>query len=329
MTDRLLTPEYLGALCLRKFPDWTQQYITHYEPIYSRQHEMVAFDLTWQAEGQKHTRALMGRRYVSTLSWWRAEDQGKAQREVTVSNWLKEQGFPAAQALTREFDAQGDVVLFERLPGYDWSKAGRSFPEVIGPRAREFARLLIRLHSLQPSETIIAVVPSVSLPKALANLTALGDRIALTRLKQIIERIMTPAFTLKEAIPVLLHGDYHFSNAVLHEDRISGIIDWEFCGLGDPRWDVANAYMQLVDFGAANAAAAFLDEYLQGSGRKFDQSPLFNIVASLQQWAVSEWLVQRYSQGTLPDFAMADDLVIQRDTHRQRAEMALHMLNDA
>ena len=327
MTDRLLTPEYLSAFCLRAFPERHQQAITAYEPIYSRQHEMTAFDLIWRSDEQHHSEALIGRRYVSTLSWWRAEDNGKAQREFTVSNWLKKQGFPAAAALVREFDVRGDVALFERLPGSNWARLQRPFAAVVMPHAREFARLLAHLHSLQPPETITEVAPAVSLPKALANLTALAERIDLPLLKQALQRIITQAFTLTESAPVLLHGDYHFSNVVLHESQISGIIDWEFCGLGDPRWDVANAYMQLVDFGAAGAAADFLDEYLQKSGREFDNSPLFNIVASLQQWAVSEWLVQQSKAGSLPDFALADDLVKQRDIHRQRARLSMQMLD--
>lgn len=54
--------------------------------------------------------------------------------------------------------------------------------------------------------------------------------------------------------------------------------------------------------------------------------PLYNVVVPLQQWAISEWLVQRQQAGELADFALAQDLIARRDTHRHRAEMALGWL---
>src|SRR5689334_8683755 len=124
-----ITERDLAALCARAFPDRTWQQIADLTHIPSRQHEIVSFHLSWHDDGGPHDEELLARRYVSTLSWWRPDDLGKAQRETSVIRWLFEQGFPVPEVYAREFGALGDVALFARLPGEDWSESGASFPE--------------------------------------------------------------------------------------------------------------------------------------------------------------------------------------------------------
>jgi aminoglycoside phosphotransferase len=323
-----LTPDDLIALCERTFPERASQQLEAMMPINSRQHEVVAFQLAWQTAEGKRSQALIARRYISTISWWRPDDRGKAQREATVSRWLHRQNFPVPAVYAREIGVLGDVVLFAFLTGHDWTVYRRPFGEVVRPLAQDFARLLVRLHSLVPPEAVRSVVPEVTLPTALANLAALAQRIEQPELGEAVERVMLLAYDTPEAEPVLLHGDYHFSNALLYEGQICGIVDWEYCALGDPRWDVANAYMQLVDFDAADAAETFLATYLHDSERQFEGPPVYNVVAPLQQWAISEWLVQQEAAGQSLSFALARDLVAQRDVHRNRAQLALDRLDN-
>jgi aminoglycoside phosphotransferase (APT) family kinase protein len=322
-----LTQRELAALCLRAFPDRPYQRIEAVQPLASRQHQMVAFRLRWSTVDGEVEEPLIVRRYVSALSWWRPDDLGKAQREAAVVRWLHEQDFPVPQVYAREFGALGDVVLFSRLPGSDWSVTGLPFPETVRPYVGEFARLLARLHGLKPPEDVLSVAPTVTLPTALTNLMALALRMDQPDLTGAIERALTHAYDVPESERVLLHGDYHFSNALLDEGRISGIVDWEYCALGDPRWDVANAYTQLVDFDAASAADAFLSIYLQESGRIFSGPPLHTVVAPLQQWTISEWVVREQAEGHSLTFALAEDLVALRDVHRRRALSALGWLD--
>jgi aminoglycoside phosphotransferase (APT) family kinase protein len=39
----------------------------------------------------------------------------------------------------------------------------------------------------------------------------------------------------------LLHGDFGFHNLLVHEGRITGLLDWEFCHVGDVAEDLAYA----------------------------------------------------------------------------------------
>lgn len=322
-----LTQEDLAALCGRAFPDRPRQNVIEVEPIHSRQHEMIAFELWWTPEaGTMKNERLMVRRYVSPISWWRPDDNGKAQREATVCRWLKGQGMPVPMVYLREFTPQGDIVLFERLPAADLGIGERPLAEVVGPYITAAAELLAELHALEPSTEVKQVVPHVTLASAAANLAAISHQIEQPELAGYINQVMERMYDIVEEPPVLLHGDFHFLNILIADEGISGLVDWEYAAIGDPRWDVANVYMQLVDFGAAEAAYRFLNVYLDRSGRAFEGPPLYNVVAPLQQWAISEWLVRRYGTSELNAFALAHDLASQRDVHRRRAELAMTWL---
>lgn len=322
-----LTERDLVGLCKRAFPDRANQRITDVDHLPSRQHEMLAFGMHWSTPPGESTENLIARRYISTLSWWRPDDLGKAQRESTVTSWLYTQGFPVPKVYTREFGALGDIILFSRLPGQDWRGTEGSFSEVVRPHIDRFAELLALLHSFEPAQGVLDVIPSVTLPSAVANLMGLAVHIGDRHLIDSVNSVQRHAYAVIETERVVLHGDYHFSNALLLDGQISGIVDWEYCALGDPRWDIANAYNQLVDFDAASAADEFLNAYLRYSGRKFDESPLYMVVVPLQQWMLSEWLIKEQNEGRAPGFAMAQSLIEMRDVHRRRARRALEWLN--
>lgn len=326
--DSTLDLEALSALCKRVFPDRPRQNVIEVERLPSRQHEMIAFELWWTPDesAMKHEK-LVVRRYVSSLSWWRPDDKGKAQREATICRWLKHIGYPVPSVYAREFTPQGDIVLFERLPTADLGIGDRPLGEAVGPHIIPAAKLLAELHDLRPPDSVRQVVPTVTLASAVANLTAMTHQINQPALTGFIQRVMGRMYDVVEQPPVLLHGDFHFLNILTNTDDISGLIDWEYAAIGDPRWDVANAYMQLVDFGAAAAADRFLNTYLAHSGRLFEGPPLYNVVASLQQWAASEWLVQSHDTGQLRAFTLAQELSTLRDVHRRRAEMAMQWLD--
>lgn len=326
-SNRTLSELYLKALCERTFPNRPRQQLADITPLNSRQHEMTTFELWWYTDsGITKRQKFVARRYVSTLSWWRSDDLGKAQREATLVRWLQQEGFPVPEVFTREFTPNGDVTLFSHIDGYDLSSSTVSLVELISPYVAEVAQLLARLHMLTPTSEIESSLPRITLSYVLANLAALAAQIDVPELGEAIDKTMGRAFDIAEDDVVILHGDFHFLNILLQDQHIAGVVDWEYSALGDPRWDVANTYMQLVDFGAADAAATFLDVYTQETKRSFDGPPIYNVVAPLQQWTISEWLVQRQENEEEMSFKMAEEMIALRDVHRRRARMALSML---
>jgi aminoglycoside phosphotransferase len=323
-----ITADSLTALCKRVFPERAIQQVEDITLLNSRQHEMVTFNLRWQSPRSEYIDPLIARRYISTISWWRPDDMGKAQREATVSRWLHQRGLPVSVVYAREFTMQGDLVLFSRLAGTDWQRLGLPFSAFSLSQAKPFAWLLAHLHKQTPDESIIAVLPSVTLPAAIASMLALAIQIEQKEIQELAQSIMSLAHRIPETAPVLLHGDYHFSNVLIDKGQISGIIDWEYSALGDPRWDVANAYMQMVYFDAAEAADAFLSAYLEYSGRTFEGPPLYSVVTSLQQWVITEWLIQQKASGKDHEFGLAEVLIAQRDVYEQQAKLALRLLDE-
>ncbi|MGF1505403.1 MAG: phosphotransferase family protein [Anaerolineae bacterium] len=316
-------------MCERAFPDRPNQQIAEVRILNSRQHEVTSFELWWfTPDGITDHEDLIARRYVSTVSWWRPDDRGKAQRETTVTRWLGETGFPVPKVYTREFGAYGDVVLFARLPNDDpIGRSSRPLSETIVPYIEPFAQRLAELHSLSPPDEVRRVLPWVTLPGAVANLFAVASQLHIPELTEAIDGLMSRAYDVQETEPVVIHGDYHFLNALMKDGQITGIIDWEYCALADPRWDVANVYSQLVDFGAPQAANQFLQMYMAQTDTQFGGPPLYNVVAPLQQWTISEWIVQQTSDGDEPGFGMAAELITLRDVHKRRALRALQMLD--
>jgi aminoglycoside phosphotransferase (APT) family kinase protein len=49
---------------------------------------------------------------------------------------------------------------------------------------------------------------------------------------------LTPDIPVSGA-PAIVHGDYRLDNSLVHEDRITAVLDWEMATLGDPLSDVA------------------------------------------------------------------------------------------
>lgn len=324
--SRSMVEDEILALCKRVFPGRDEQQLLEILPLQSRQHEMTSFVLSWVENGARQTERMVVRRYVSLLSWWRTNDRGKAQREATICRWLHDVGLPVPEVYAREFGPDGDLVLFSWIEGHEIEINERSLKDAVSPYITKFAEELARLHTTFPPRSVQQVVPKVSISGALANLSALAYQVGEPELLWAVEKVLLQAHQVQELSPVLVHGDFHLLNALIRDEEIVGIIDWEFAALGDPRWDVANTYMQLVDFGAAAAADEFLAAYFEFSNKRFIGPPLFNVVVPLQQWALSEWLLQKDAQGELPHFALAYDLVEQREIHRHRAETAMELL---
>lgn len=66
-----------------------------------------------------------------------------------------------------------------------------------------------------------------------------------------------------------VHGDIGFHNMLMHEDRLAGLVDWEFNHLGDPVEDLAmvRPFLQQID-----GWPRFLEAYEAQSGLRFDAS---------------------------------------------------------
>ena len=117
--------------------------------------------------------------------------------------------------------------------------------------------------------------------------------------------------------PALVHGDYRIGNCLTAGGRVTGILDWELCFVGDPRFDLG--YMSL-DYAAGkfttpgsellNATAErgwFHERYAARSGNPVDPEVVrtFAALGGLMLYAIMTTGVRVYHRGDAADIRLA------------------------
>ncbi|MDO8212455.1 phosphotransferase family protein [Conexibacter sp. CPCC 206217] len=117
--------------------------------------------------------------------------------------------------------------------------------------------------------------------------------------------------------PCLVHGDYRIGNCLIDGGRISGILDWELCSVGDPRFDLG--YMALEYHAGKfttpgsrllNSSAErdwFHTRYSELSGRPTDPEVVrtFTALGALMLFAIMTTGINVYASGATTDIRMA------------------------
>jgi aminoglycoside phosphotransferase (APT) family kinase protein len=103
-----------------------------------------------------------------------------------------------------------------------------------------------------------------------------------------LERHAAPAADI-----VLCHNDFRTGNYMVDADGITGVLDWEFAGWGDPHedlgWLCAKCWRfgSVEEVGGVGPRAAFYAAYEQHSGRRVDDARVrYWEVAAAIRWAV-------------------------------------------
>jgi aminoglycoside phosphotransferase (APT) family kinase protein len=117
--------------------------------------------------------------------------------------------------------------------------------------------------------------------------------------------------------PCLVHGDYRIGNCLVDAGHVTGILDWELCFVGDPRFDLG--YMAL-DYHAGkftlpgsellNSVSErewFHERYAALSGRQVDPEVVrtFSVLGGLMLFSIMTMGVRVFADGTTDDIRMA------------------------
>lgn len=173
----------------------------------------------------------------------------KAQWEAIVQNALAALGIPVPRVVltcTTPLILGGEFNIMEYLSGQPMIDAQQDdLPELLG-------QAHARLHEVDP----------VSITKQLTNHGFLAERFSFQgRLNGMQQRIaeagynwLTPGlqwlYKNKPRVTksVICHGDFHPLNILMHEGKISGILDWSGFRIADPAYDVASTKVVLSIF---------------------------------------------------------------------------------
>lgn len=117
--------------------------------------------------------------------------------------------------------------------------------------------------------------------------------------------------------PAVVHGDYRIGNAMLVDDRISAVMDWELSYLGDPRFDLGYVGLDylagsFVRRGSELLCAVadrdwFYAEYERRTGRPVDREVVrtYAALGALALLTILHTGVRMYSDGRTDDARLA------------------------
>ena len=213
-----------------------------------------------------------------------------AQREVAVSRWLAEEGFPAVRVvddIEQPLQVEGHPVTFWHLI----QDAGRS------ATYGELGSVLRQLHSLTPPAHLD--LPAFdAFGRADRRIeTADGisdvDRVFLRkRRRELADRLAGLAFD-SGAGPV--HGDAHTDNLMVDRKGRLHLIDLENFCVDRPEWDLVVSAHEYDRLGwvSQDEYAAFVDGY----GRDLREWRGFEVLSAVQEFKMTTWLMQNIAEG--------------------------------
>ena len=185
------------------------------------------------------------------------------QYEESVENFLQEiellqklQGhlnlpIPAPIYVSTDMEVVGKVFMgYKMIPGKPLfreilnSVTDESMLETF---AQQLASFLHGLHALSPTGLGLDLPHQDQLTESKAFFSEIKQHL-FTFIRPDARDSITEHFelyfsstSLHEYIPSIIHGDFGGSNILFDENKITGIIDFGFAGLGDPAMDLAGA----------------------------------------------------------------------------------------
>jgi aminoglycoside phosphotransferase (APT) family kinase protein len=206
--------------------------------------------------------------------------------EYALYEMLQDHDVPTPRVFGFQPDAAnsfgGPFFLMERLPGHApnvWQRRDRAELEADwaagGSLGGQLADILAGIHTIQDprAATIAETCPFDDL---VAKWQAVWERVCM-RPDPVMDEVW-PWLLSRAPRDVrwgLVHGDYRIGNTLVHEKRISGVIDWELSHWGDTRFDIGYVVLK----------------YLAGKFFRVG-SDLVSAVADV------DWFLERYERST-------------------------------
>ncbi len=202
------------------------------------------------AAGQFNTALCLDERWIFRFpkSPWAASDL--AHELVILPRLQGKLPLPIPQPQFSAVDDAGDVLFmgYPMLPGVPLLRERyaelQADGHVVGGIARDLADFLLALHAIPPAD--IGLDDSGDDARAAWAQYERDFREQLfphmrAEARRAVERDFGAALYDEELWrydPCLIHGDFGTGNILIQAGRISGIIDFGFCGIGDPAQDL-------------------------------------------------------------------------------------------
>ncbi len=287
-------------------------------------HETWLFDLTYREAGTACTRGLCLRRDPGNAL---LRHLSSLEEQFRVLKCLESTALPTPKAYWFEADPailDAPFLVMEKVPGTcpsPWGREGRAFYQAAADRAilpTSFTGTLATLHTLdwRAAGLDFLGVPANGEDFTRREIAKWRALIALSEAPP--EPILTDLIGwLETHIPAtdrltLVHGAYRTGNLLIHEDRVSAVLDWELQVIGDPMYDVAYVLSDLNREGTpllSNLVArdAFFKDYEAATGFAIDEAACRYYNALYAMRSVAFWMSASglYASGRSQDIRLA------------------------
>jgi aminoglycoside phosphotransferase (APT) family kinase protein len=259
-------------------------------------------------------------------------------REARIVSCLVNSGIPVPRVIgTGRTPGGAGFFVMERVPGSPLESeddaAALSMPQrrALG---LQVIHTLARLHTLDPVAVGLADLgrPSATsyVEQQIRRLSTSWDRTGQgSRHDQCWHLVQTRlSDTLPPAGPtVVVHGDFRLSNLLIHRSRISAVLDWELCTLGDPLADLAwllDDWRQPEDasismpsptrVGGFGDRSEIIEEYRRATGFNVDRITYYRGVTQWRAATLLQGVAARRRSGSLGahgqlDLELLDDSI--------------------
>lgn len=218
----------------------------------------------------------------------------------------------------------GPFFVMDRLPGDSpniWRRGEREILERDWHEGRtiasQFVGNLAAIHAVNPDFAAAKVAPQ-SFRQVVARWQTVQEEVQLVRDPVVDEAYAWVASREPDPVrPRLVHGDYRIGNCLIHEGRISGVLDWELASVGDPRFDLAYTSLGWYSgnfvlpgshlLGAVAETGWFHERYTELTGLECDAEVerTLAVLGGLMLFAILVTGVRLYADGRTRDMRMA------------------------
>ena len=214
-------------------------------------HETWLFDAHWMAHGEPRTQGFCLRRDPGNAL---LRDMSDLRTQFRVLRCLEQTLLPAPKAFWFEDDPAilgAPFLVMEKVAGEcpnPWGRDGRRYYEEAAARGTlpaSFTAALATLHTLDWREAGLDFLGVPEVGTSFARAEIAKWRALIEQTNHGPDPILTDLLCFLDANAptterfVLVHGAYRTGNLLVHEDRISAVLDWELQVIGDPMYDVA------------------------------------------------------------------------------------------
>lgn len=287
-------------------------------------HETWLFDAEWQEAGAARRQGMCLRRDPGNALLRHLSDLGQQYRVLKA---LEATPLAAPKVWWYESDPailDAPFLVMEKVPGScpsPWGREGRAYYEAAAGRGelpRSFTQTLATLHTLdwRAAGLEFLGVPAAGADFARREIAKWRELIALSGHPP--EPVLTDLIGWLEANApstsrvTLVHGAYRTGNLLIHDDRISAVLDWELQVLGDPMYDVAYVLSDLNREGTELLSnlvdrEAFYRDYEAATGFTIDEEICRYYNALYAMRSVAFWMSASglYAEGRSNDIRLA------------------------